>query len=255
MWRRPAAGSSSSSRTGSRHSARAISTILSCPSDRLPAGRCMCCREPHALDLPRGLVQRRASSVRSRRAMLEAAPLRPRRCAPSATFSSTLMLGSTLTCWNVRPMPRRATAWAERPEIALALEGDLARGRPQHTGHQVEDGALAGAVGADQADDLARAHVEADIVDGNEPAERPCARRLERQQRLARLAALPARRAARPSGGRGGSARAGISAARRGHSPSRAVCSNTHQQGSEHDRLVVAFAAEQWPAGCAAAGP
>ena len=46
-----------------------------------------------------------ASSARSRRSMLASAPAWPRRCAPIATFSSTVMSGTSLTCWKVREMP------------------------------------------------------------------------------------------------------------------------------------------------------
>ena len=38
-------------------------------------------------------------------------PARPRRYAPSATLSSTLIDAISLTCWNVRPMPRRAISY------------------------------------------------------------------------------------------------------------------------------------------------
>ena len=37
--------------------------------------------------------------------MLAIAPAWPRRCAPIATFSSTVMSGTSLTCWKVRAMP------------------------------------------------------------------------------------------------------------------------------------------------------
>ncbi len=37
--------------------------------------------------------------------MLEIAPAWPRRCAPIATFSSTVMSGTSLTCWNVLETP------------------------------------------------------------------------------------------------------------------------------------------------------
>ena len=42
--------------------------------------------------------------------MLEMAPAWPRRCAPIATFSSTLMSGTSLTCWKVLAMPSFATS-------------------------------------------------------------------------------------------------------------------------------------------------
>ena len=65
-------------------------------------------RQPHALDLAGGLVEqaRLLGAIEARDAG-ERCPWLPRRWAPSATFSSTLMLGCTLTCWKVRAMPRR----------------------------------------------------------------------------------------------------------------------------------------------------
>ena len=42
--------------------------------------------------------------------MLASAPAWPRRWAPIATFSSTVMSGTSLTCWNVRAMPSLTTS-------------------------------------------------------------------------------------------------------------------------------------------------
>ena len=53
----------------------------------------------------------------------------------------------------------------------LALEPDLALGRGVDAGHRVEAGRLAGAVGADQAEDLAAADLEVDVVEGHDAAE------------------------------------------------------------------------------------
>ena len=53
----------------------------------------------------------------------------------------------------------------------LALEGDEARSRPVQAADEVEDGGLAGAVGADQREHLVRPHLEGDVVDGLEAAE------------------------------------------------------------------------------------
>ena len=51
----------------------------------------------------------------------------------------------------------------------LALDEDLARGRLQQAGHQVQQRRLAGAVGPEQAGD-ARAEGERDVVDGDDVA-------------------------------------------------------------------------------------
>jgi hypothetical protein len=69
-----------------------------------------------------------------------------------------------------------------RPQQGLAVERDLARVGPVQTSDQVEHRRLAGAVGADQADDFPLGHVEADVVDGHDPAE-PARHPLDRQQR------------------------------------------------------------------------
>ena len=53
----------------------------------------------------------------------------------------------------------------------VAEHRDRAAGRRQHAGDQVEGGALAGAVGADQRHDLAGLDVEGDVVDGDHAAE------------------------------------------------------------------------------------
>src|ERR1700689_5163062 len=53
----------------------------------------------------------------------------------------------------------------------FALEDDIARGRPFDAHDGLHRGRLAGAVGADQAEDLAGAQVEAKVLDGGEAAE------------------------------------------------------------------------------------
>ena len=68
-----------------------------------------------------------------------------------------------------KPAPRRL----ERPlgRHIDAAEPDAAGLRAVHAGHQVDEGGLAGPVGADQADDLALLETEAHIVDGLDAAE------------------------------------------------------------------------------------
>ena len=58
-----------------------------------------------------------------------------------------------------------------RAEQALAVERDLARLGPVEARDDVEGGRLAGAVGADQAGDLALLHRERDVVEGDDAAE------------------------------------------------------------------------------------
>src|SRR5207245_9033130 len=72
--------------------------------------------------------------------------------------------------------PHQATSGdLVRPEAGdvLAVEDDRAPGRSQDPGQQVETGRLAGAVGADQADDLALVDGEVDAVDGGQATEEP----------------------------------------------------------------------------------
>jgi hypothetical protein len=66
---------------------------------------------------------------------------------------------------------------------ADALVLDLAAGRGVDPADQVEDRRLAGAVRADQGEDLAAADVEADVVDGDDAAEAH-AEMARREQRL-----------------------------------------------------------------------
>ena len=87
------------------------------------------------------------------------------------TLSSSVMAGRSLTCWKVRAMPAAAMSARQAARDVSAEEADLARARRQRSGDQVEHGALAGAVGTDQADDLAGLDLEADIVDGDQAAE------------------------------------------------------------------------------------
>src|SRR5262245_50415343 len=54
---------------------------------------------------------------------------------------------------------------------ASARQADLARFRPIDARDQIETGGLAGAIGANQADDRALGHVEAHILHGLEAAE------------------------------------------------------------------------------------
>ena len=63
------------------------------------------------------------------------------------------------------------TSVIRREEVALALRGDvaeharLARGRVEQPGEHLQRRRLAGAVRAEEADDLALADLEADVVD------------------------------------------------------------------------------------------
>src|SRR4029079_16717702 len=124
-----------------------------------------------------------------------------------------------------------------------AEHGDRAAARGQDAGNEVEGRALAGAVGTDQGDDLARPDIERDVVDGDDAAElfsrlvdlqqyrrhgcRPRARR-QSARRIRYLAARLDRKAAhhpRPHTGR-------------------RQLQQYDQQDAEHDGLELALAAE-----------
>ena len=80
------------------------------------------------------------------------------------------MLAKSRMFWKVRAMP------ALGDEVGLgrqdgALVGDLALGGDVQAGEAVEEGGLAGAVGADEADDLAAVDGEVDVAYGGEAAE------------------------------------------------------------------------------------
>src|SRR5262249_44378240 len=55
----------------------------------------------------------------------------------------------------------------------LTLEDDIARGRGNNPAEHVEERSLAGAVGTDHTEDLAGAHLQADIVHRREAGEPP----------------------------------------------------------------------------------
>ncbi len=118
--------------------------------------------------------------------------------------------------------PERCGALRRLRAQRVALELDSAGAERQHAGDQIEGRALAGAVGADQADDAAAFDLETDIVDRDQPAE--CFSR-----RAAPAAAVFPARAAVASGSRWssrgfGGVGAGGGPNRIGHRPLEAVC-------------------------------
>jgi hypothetical protein len=73
--------------------------------------------------------------------------------------------------WKVRPMPSEARALGVRPVISRPLIEQLAFGRLVAAGNTVHDGGLAGAVGADDREQLAVLDGEADIGQRTDAAE------------------------------------------------------------------------------------
>jgi hypothetical protein len=54
----------------------------------------------------------------------------------------------------------------------LSLKQHLARIRPQHSGEQLDEGGLSGAVLSQQTMDFSRPRLEVDVIDGGNAAER-----------------------------------------------------------------------------------
>ena len=233
MCRRPAAGSSRSSGGGSR---AAHARSRRCGSGRAagcpPAGRSG--RQADALDLTVGFREqvRLVGTVEAEDAGAST-PARPRRCAPSATFSSTVMSGTSLTCWKVRATPAADVACGgELPTLtprAVIVPPVVVR----DAGDQVEGRALAGAVGSDQGDDLAGLHVEGHVVDRNEAAELLAGLVDLHQRRRRSQARARAWRVRRRVGG----LRAGLGSRRAMVRPQPVArqLQQHHQQDAEHD--------------------
>ena len=87
------------------------------------------------------------------------------------TFSSTVMFLKSRRFWNVRAMPLLVIRWGLSLHDRLALEPDVACVGPVEPGQAIEDRGLAGAVGADEADDGAFLDIEAEAVDDVQPPE------------------------------------------------------------------------------------
>ena len=156
-WVRPAMASSSSSTFGSVASARAISSRLrpGVPSER--AGASASRLMPTRSSTARALV---SASVRCE----------VRRNAPIITFSSTVMPSKVCGTWKVRARPRCARASGVMVGDIVAFEQHLARGRDEIAGQAVEEGGLAGAVRADEAENVALLQRHAGGIDGLEAA-------------------------------------------------------------------------------------
>ena len=78
--------------------------------------------------------------------------------------------GNSWIAWNVRPRPRRARR-ARASSVTSSPNSGRARGGRYKSGDGVEQRGLAGAVGADEADDLALVQLSARLVDGDQSVE------------------------------------------------------------------------------------
>ena len=197
------------------------------PSGRLPAsayGPVAPARPARAGAWPRRAPARSSCRSQRQRAGQQAGP-RPRIAHRAARCRAALIRGRSLTCWKVRAMPARAMARCgsrvmSRP--ANTMRPRLARSAPVIRLNIV---LLPAPFGPISAEDLAGAHVEADVVDGDQAAE-PALRRASTCSssspgaRLRRAAA-----AARPAPAPGAAPAAACRQAK-GTTPSRARCRN-----------------------------
>ena len=118
----------------------------------------------------------------------------------TARFSATVRLGNTFSRSGTSAMPSRVIV-VRRPVLdALALEGDAALGDPrivdaEEAGDGAQRGGLAGAVGAEQRDDLAARDRERDALQRRDGAVIDHLELVDAQQRRRSFARL------RPPGG------------------------------------------------------
>ena len=102
-------------------------------------------------------------------------------CAPTITFSSTVRRGNSARFWNVRATPSPAMPWAWTPEQVAAVEVDVAALRLVDPRDDVEQGRLAGAVGADQPADLTLLDREREVVERDDDRRSEPRRRARRE--------------------------------------------------------------------------
>ena len=168
--RRPARPAAAASGAVAR--ARAISSRRWSPYGRIRPGRRRRSAEAHALQqrpassripLLAGEARRAEHGAdRPRAAARRASP--PARCpAPSSRANSRMF-------WKVRAMPSCATWWRQRRSSAASSRTSPAGGRVD-AGDDVEDRGLAGAVGADQPDQLARLQHQVQVAQRPQAAE------------------------------------------------------------------------------------
>ena len=166
----PAVGSSSSSRRGRNASARAIFDAAAvgvgeavrrdCSSRgvrRSPnSARMLSASACSAASSARTAARRNGGAVAVRaRGRAQVGRTRSRVWAPTSTLSSTLRLANTRPCWNVRARPRRGERLGRAAVTSCAPEGESPASGAVEPADQVEQRGLAGAVGADDADELA----------------------------------------------------------------------------------------------------
>ena len=165
------------------------------PSDRLPASCVDLVAEADALDLARGFRQQPGfvGAVEPEHAGDRAGM--PAQMGADRDVLQHGHVGHQLDVLEGSGDAELDDLLRRRVVDLVAEHGDRAAGRCQHAGDQVEGRALAGAVGADQGDDLAGLDVERDVVDGDDAAE--LLARLVDVQQHRRQSTAPARAPAR----------------------------------------------------------
>ena len=93
------------------------------------------------------------------------------RSSATAIVSATVRAGNSRPSWNDRPSPSRARGVGAEPADGGPVELDVALARGLEPGQHVEEGGLARAVRAQEAEDLAGPHVEGDVVEGGDATE------------------------------------------------------------------------------------
>ena len=174
----PAAGSSSSSRTGlDGQRAGDVDPLRHPVGQRPPTGS----SSRSAMPRKSQISATRATCLRSVR---DAQPQPGRRgtrrwsarAGRACTLSSTVEPGDSAMFWNDRPMPSAASRCGARAVISSLAEPDRPDGRPVEAADHVEAAGLAGAVRPDQRVDGARLDGEPDVVQRRDAAERAASR-------------------------------------------------------------------------------
>ena len=118
-------------------------------------------------------------------------------CAATIRLSRTESWPNTCSVWNVRPTPRRDSSSGDMPVMSSSQNATLAGRRLDLAEDRVEQRRLAGAVRADDADDLAGLQRERHAVDGLDRAV-VLADVLDFEERLAAARHVAAGHSARP---------------------------------------------------------
>ena len=112
-----------------------------------------------------------ARTVRGSRSDHSTGPPGRRVWAPRSTFSSTVSCSCSAGCWNVRASPWLRERGRARPAHLDVVDRDRAGARPVVPADAVEQRGLAGAVGPDEAEDLARLDRERHVLQHLDAAE------------------------------------------------------------------------------------